>query len=829
MSTTKEGGEHNRQSQEVSLQRVESSNIAGIEMMLSKLVDSLAQNQRQMLAAQAQSQQHLLESLTTNFNKGLEEVLKHQNKALANPTGEKKVKADEKKQKTAENAVVPYVVEEYTNLFTAAYWGDWDDAKEYFETHPDSITKPITSDLETALHVSVRFKEWSFVEDIVKFASPDVLEAKEKSGFTALHMAAAHGNIKAAESMVKKNRKLIMLRDNDGNIPLETAISNVSDGQDKTVKYLYIATLKNYPSLFSGPQGAKLLCCTIEAGYFDVAISIVERFPDLTMEKIEKRDLYALESVVCRPFSFFSGTKLPWWQRFIYLFIRVNLRSPYDNLELEEEKEENPLENLESTIRAGDEENHHLESSEGPIIRDDDSHLENYQVPIRDEENPLDSSDGQIGDEENPLDGSDGKIGNEEDENDETDKLSFISTKSKKGLIKFISERIMPSYLARVPLVKRLYDKKLMHKQAILLVKKMLEQIDEKTTTVVEVIEFLNKTSVVNMAIKNGITEFIKECLDTFPFVISHDLRGESMIQIAIAERNEEIFNLILEAGEDQRDDLLCKVDESGNSILHYVAKIAPSYHLNTISGAALQMQRETQWYKGIEIMVHPFLRHTRNVTGDTARFVFTEEHKKLVATGEKWMKETSGSCMVVATLIATVAFAAAFTLPGGNISELESPKNGFPVFLRKNTFAMFALADAVALFSSITSVIMFLAIMTSRYSEEDFLISLPQKLILGLANLFLSMASILVAFGAALFLALRDRFAWTPIPIAIFGLLSMFLFALEEFPLFFQMVRVTYWPRVLKSKNRRSNLSDKENRRTIKQSSMKQKAKKDN
>ncbi|RZC85973.1 hypothetical protein C5167_026640 [Papaver somniferum] len=827
MSTTREGEEHNRESQEARLQRVESSNIAGIEMMLSKLVDSLAHNQRQMLEAQAQSQQHLLESLTTNFNKGLEEVLKHQNKALANPTGDKKVKADEKKQKTAENAVVPYVVEEYATLFSAAYWGDWDDAKEYFETHPDSITKKITSDSETALHVAVKFKEWNFVEEIVKFISVDDLEAKEKSGFTALHMAAAHGNIKAAESMVNKNRKLIMLLDNDGNIPLETAISNVSDGQDKTVKYLYIATLKNYPSLFSGPQGAKLLCCTIEAGYFDVAISIVERFPDLTMEKIDKRDLYALESVVCRPFSFLSGTKLPWWQRFIYLFIRVNLCSPYDNLDSEEDKE-NPLENLESTIRADDEENH-LESSEGPINRDEDSHLESYQVPIRDEENPLDSSDGQIVDEENPLDGSDSKIGNEEDENDETDKLSLVSTESKKGLIKFISERIMPSYLARVPFVKRLYNKKLMHKQAILLVKKMLEQIDDKTTTVAEVIEFLNKTSVVNMAIKNGITEFIKECLDIFPFVISHDLRGESMIQIAIAERNEEILNLLLEAGKDQRDDLLCKVDESGNSILHYVAKIAPSYHLNTISGAALQMQRETQWYKGIESMVHPFLKHMRNVNGDTAQFVFTEEHKKLVATGEKWMKETSGSCMVVATLIATVAFAAAFTLPGGNISELESPKNGFPVFLRKNTFAMFALADAVALFSSITSVIMFLAIMTSRYSEEDFLVSLPQKLILGLANLFLSMASILVAFGAALFLALRDRYAWTPIPIAIFGLISMFLFALEEFPLFFQMVRVTYWPRVLKSKNRRSTSSDKVNRLTIKQNSIKQKAKKDN
>ncbi|MCL7035509.1 hypothetical protein MKW94_010479, partial [Papaver nudicaule] len=99
MSTTGKGDEHNHESQDTMLQRVESSNIAGIELMLSKLVDTLSQNQRQLLETQAETQKHLLESLTTSFNKGLEAVIKHQNKE--NQTGEKKVKADAKKQKTA--------------------------------------------------------------------------------------------------------------------------------------------------------------------------------------------------------------------------------------------------------------------------------------------------------------------------------------------------------------------------------------------------------------------------------------------------------------------------------------------------------------------------------------------------------------------------------------------------------------------------------------------------------------------------------------------------------------------------------------------------------
>ncbi|KAI3950979.1 hypothetical protein MKW98_026433 [Papaver atlanticum] len=106
---------------------------------------------------------------------------------------------------------------------------------------------------------------------------------------------------------------------------------------------------------------------------------------------------------------------------------------------------------------------------------------------------------------------------------------------------------------------------------------------------------------------------------------------------------------------------------------------------------------------------------------------------------------------MIVGALIATVAFAAAFTVPGGNISDSNNVMNGTPIFLGKSSFTVFAVSDALALSSSITSVLMFLAIYTFRYSEMDFLKSLPEKLIFGLATLFISMVAILVAFGASL------------------------------------------------------------------------------
>ena len=93
------------------------------------------------------------------------------------------------------------------------------------------------------------------------------------------------------------------------------------------------------------------------------------------------------------------------------------------------------------------------------------------------------------------------------------------------------------------------------------------------------------------------------------------------------------------------------------------------------------------------------------------------ETHKELVDKGEKLMKETTTSYTVVGTLIITIMFAAAITVPGGNDSN-----TGLPMFLNNKVFTLFIISDALSLLSSSTSVLMFLGILTSRYAEEDFL-----------------------------------------------------------------------------------------------------------
>lgn len=173
-----------------------------------------------------------------------------------------------------------------------------------------------------------------------------------------------------------------------------------------------------------------------------------------------------------------------------------------------------------------------------------------------------------------------------------------------------------------------------------------------------------------------------------------------------------------------------------------------------------------------------------------TPRALFTEQHRKLVEEGEKWMKETANSCTVVAALIATIMFSVAFTVPGG-----YNEYNGIPLYLNRNSFMVFIVADAMSLFSSCTTLLMFLGILTSRYREEDFLKYLPTKLIIGLSSLFFSIATMMITFGTTLVIMLRDRVWWVSFPIILLASIPVTIFALLQFPLLVEIFYSTYGP----------------------------------
>ncbi|KAL5842957.1 hypothetical protein ACOSQ3_013560 [Xanthoceras sorbifolium] len=167
-----------------------------------------------------------------------------------------------------------------------------------------------------------------------------------------------------------------------------------------------------------------------------------------------------------------------------------------------------------------------------------------------------------------------------------------------------------------------------------------------------------------------------------------------------------------------------------------------------------------------------------------TARELFTESHKNLMKEGEKWMKNTANSCMIVATLIATIVFAAAFTVPGG-IKE----DTGTPNFLEKASFIIFAIWDTISLVSSTCSILTFLSILTARYAEEDFLWSLPLKLLLGLYTLFISIIGMMAVFCTTLFIVFIEGTKWPAVLALALAPIPIIVFILQQIRLFLDVV----------------------------------------
>ena len=188
-----------------------------------------------------------------------------------------------------------------------------------------------------------------------------------------------------------------------------------------------------------------------------------------------------------------------------------------------------------------------------------------------------------------------------------------------------------------------------------------------------------------------------------------------------------------------------------------------------------------------VEAVVRPKIRETKNKKGLTPLELFTQKHKVMMKEGEEWMKYTATSCTVVGALIITIMFAAAFTVPGGN-----NQNTGYPIFSEKKLFMLFIIADSLSLFSSSTSVMMFLGILTSRYAEEDFLKSLPTKMIIGLATLFFAITTMMIAFSAALFI-MQSGNSWIVIPIICLAIVPVTLFIIAQFRLLVDMSISTY------------------------------------
>ncbi|CAL5344450.1 unnamed protein product [Camellia sinensis] len=288
------------------------------------------------------------------------------------------------------------------------------------------------------------------------------------------------------------------------------------------------------------------------------------------------------------------------------------------------------------------------------------------------------------------------------------------------------------------------------------------------------------------LATKSGILEIVEEILNVYPQAVEHiDDDGRSILHVAIKYRQIHIFDFV-EKMEIPMRRLIRKIDNDGNSILHMIGR-KPNDHFDEdmrspalilqedlllfeIGNQTWQLSCRQPWlltWRVKKISTIHFTRHF-NKKGQTADRLFAENNIEHRTEAKEWLKRTSENCSIVTVLISTVAFAAAYTVPGG-------PNQS---------------TDVLSLTFALTSVITFLSILTSSFRLSDFKHSLPQNLMLGITLLILSVSMMMLAFAATVILLIRNKQEWTRIAIYSVAFFPVSIFALTYLPLYTQLMK---------------------------------------
>ncbi|KAK2643951.1 hypothetical protein Ddye_019146 [Dipteronia dyeriana] len=674
------------------------------------------------------------------------------------------------------------------DLFERAMRRQWDEFVEAYVTNPDIREARITNSGDTALHIAVSYGEIDVVLKLVERLGKDatnVLEIENDKGNTALHRAATLGIVDICHCIASKHPKLIASRNKEGETPLFLAAHH---GKEEAFLCLDFFGQEKHKSCRKS-NGDTILHAAISGEYFSLAFQIIRYYPDL-VNSVDAEGQTPLHILARKPNAFHSSSRLRPFDRIIYHCMFVD-----DKLEKEEYDStahpNNPgsktglefLQNYETCmtffryikcwIQVFSERAAHLKVNKSFCLYN----LKGVVTCMSLITGASSSATKKIGEKELYPPNC-------------TTFLLFLQLTIKALLI------ILGIGTLRI---NKIIEKKERHTSANQI---MNELVDCASTYMYKDSECNSKGTVQKIgqwrrkklrnhaekrplliAAKMGVVEMVEKILDKFPVAVQ-DVNSENknIVLLAVENRQTGIYQLLMNR-QILGDSVFRQLDDQGNSALHLAATFG-EYRPWLIPGAALQMQWEIKWYRFVKksMPLHFFVRC--NVKDKTPKEIFTNTHKELIKEGREWLTKTSESCSVVAALIATVAYATSATIPGGVRQE-----NGKPFYEDKIQFKIFAISSLVALCFSVTALVFFLAILTSRYEEDDFAMDLPKKLLLGLTSLFTSIASILISFCSAHFFILKDELRTAAYPIYAVTCLPMTFFAIVQLPLYFDLI----------------------------------------
>ncbi|XP_054782653.1 ankyrin repeat-containing protein NPR4-like isoform X2 [Prosopis cineraria] len=711
-------------------------------------------------------------------------------------------------------------------LFTFAMKGKWEDVIELYKKEPRLHKARITRSGSTALHVAVFDGNEEVVEQMVKLAETcpihckEALETQNDRKNTALHVAASMGNLRICHLIAQKHPSLVNVRNVDGETPLFLAVLHGRKEAFLCLHYLSHpnGSSPNYVNCRRN-DGDTILHCAIAGNFYDLAFQIIHLYEDL-VNLVNEEGLSALHLLAAKPSDFKSGSRLGRYEMIIYHCIFVEELKQAENHHQQSFSEEgrNPNCNIPDNYRTC--------CDFFGIVKTSLTVVTN-KFPVFHFLKDKFFSKGQPSNAGDPEAARNNNIQDRRTHH-HTRQLYPENYEPCCKFFRFVYLVVTVILGQGSSGLKRIRRKREKHVWSLQIMNELLcraslyeyenngsePQVDDfapdNDHKKDEIASLAQDSKIIRpgndkhqqheggedskkkrtetpilIAAKNGVTEMVEKIIELFPVAI-HDMNEEKKNVVLLAvEHRPHVYQLLLQRNI-LKESAFRKVDHKGNSALHLAAKFG-QYKPWLIPGAALQMQWEIKWFEFVKESMPSHLFVRRNNRNKTPKDIFTETHAQLVKSGGDWLNKTSESCSVVAALIATVAFATSATLPGGVDQE-----TGHPTLEREPAFNVFAISSLIALCCSITAVVMFLSILTSRYQEYDFRVNLPMKLILGLTSLFMSIASMLVSFCAGHFFVLRDQLQYAALPIYAVTCLPVTLFALAQFPLYFDLVWAT-------------------------------------